>query len=365
MAAIRAWLWIVAAMILLMVVVGGATRLTESGLSITQWKPISGVVPPLGEAAWQAEFARYREIPQYARMNPDMDLAGFKSIFWWEWAHRLLGRLIGMVVALPLVGFWLAGRLTRDLKWKLTGLLLLGGLQGFVGWWMVSSGLTERTEVSQIRLAVHLVLASVTLAWTVWLAESLSPAPAAPDRSASGLRAGASVLLVGVLAQIGLGGLVAGLRAGRIYDTWPLMGEHLLPPTSELLFLQPLWRNLFDNAVTVQLDHRLLAYTLLVAGLAHAVHAMRVAPGHRAATTAWLLAAALVAQASIGIVTLVSGVPLGAALLHQAFAMVVLALAVTHRSGLRAAATTRARAVLSDPATEVIGFPAFAPGRAP
>ncbi len=362
--AIRIWLWIVAAMILAMVVVGGATRLTEAGLSITEWKPISGVVPPLSEADWQAEFARYRAIPQYAQMFPDMTLGGFKAIFWWEWGHRLLGRLIGLVVALPLAAFWIGGKLSRDMKWKMLGLLALGGLQGFIGWWMVKSGLTERTEVSQYRLAVHLVTASLTLALTVWFAESLSPPAPSPRQGARGLRLAASLLLGGVFVQLGLGALVAGLRAGKIYDTWPLMGNHLVPPTGELLFAHPLWRNVFENATTAQFDHRAMAYLLLVAAAANAIYAVRVAPGHIASRTAVVLAVALLCQASIGVVTLVSGVQLHAALLHQAFAMIVLAVAVTHRCSLRGiAGRDRLGAVpASEPGAEIIGLPGFAAG---
>ena len=229
--ALRLWLWLVAVMILAMVVVGGATRLTESGLSITQWKPISGVIPPLDAAAWQAEFDRYRAIPQYAAMFPDMDLAGFKSIFRWEWTHRLLGRLIGIAVAVPLAGFWLAGMLTRDLKLKLLGLLALGGVQGVIGWWMVSSGLSERVEVSQYRLAVHLLTASLTLCLTVWFAHSLGEVPAAPGGAAGRrLRGSASLLLCGVFVQLAFGALVAGLRAGRIDNTWATDGRPCRAP---------------------------------------------------------------------------------------------------------------------------------------
>ncbi len=335
---VRAWLWGVAALILAMVVVGGATRLTESGLSITEWKPISGIVPPLDGAAWQAEFDRYKQIPQYAAVFPDMDLAGFKSIFYWEWSHRLLGRVIGLAVALPLAGFWLAGALSRPLRWKLVGLLALGGLQGLIGWWMVKSGLADRTEVSQVRLATHLLVASATLALAVWLAESLAPPrPRGAVRGEGRLRVGATLLLVGVFVQLGLGALVAGLRAGRIYNTWPLMGGHLIPSAAELAPRAPLWRNPFETAVTAQFDHRAMAYLLLAGAVAHAVDCARAAPGSVASRTGTALAVLVAAQACIGVATLVWSVPLGAALAHQCFAMVVLAAAVTHRCGLRGA----------------------------
>ena len=336
--AVRLWLWIVALMILAMVVVGGATRLTESGLSITEWKPISGIIPPLTPGAWQAEFDKYKTVPQYARVFPDMDLQGFKSIFYWEWAHRLLGRMIGFVVALPLAWFWWSGALSRGLKVKLVGLLALGGVQGLIGWWMVKSGLVDRTEVSQYRLALHLLVAAATLALSVWFAGSLSTDPSAlVGRAADRIRASATLLIGGVVLQLGLGALVAGLRAGRVYNTWPLMGDRLVPSASELFFKTPLWRNPFENATTAQFDHRVVAYILLIAAIAHAIDCRRSAPGTMADKTSLALVAAMVCQASIGIATLIWSVPLGAALAHQAFAMIVLAVAVTHRCGLRRA----------------------------
>lgn len=354
MSLLRGWLWLIAATILLMVVVGGATRLSEAGLSITQWKPITGILPPLTTADWQAEFARYQALPQYAQLFPDMDLTGFKAIFWWEWGHRLLGRLIGLLVAAPLAWFWLSGRLTRGLKIKLLLLLVMGGVQGGIGWWMVTSGLSDRTEVAQDRLALHLLTASLTLAFTVWIAETTQPPRAMRSREASALRVSASLLLVGIFIQLGLGALVAGLRAGRIYQTWPLMGDHWLPPGRELTFFTPAWRNVIDNAVTAQFDHRVMAYLLLGGVLAHALHARWVAPRTEVSRTATLLATAVVMQASIGVLTLVTGVPLGAALLHQFFAMVVLVVGIVHRCGLR----TLHGPVNAD--AEIVGLPRLA-----
>ncbi len=334
---VRVWLWAVAACIFLMVVVGGATRLTQSGLSITEWKPVMGVLPPLGQAAWQAEFDRYKLIPQYAKLFPDMDLAGFKSIFYWEWAHRLLGRVIGIVVAVPLIGFWIAGRLTPGLKLRLVGLFALGGLQGLIGWFMVKSGLSERTEVSQYFLALHLVTASVTFVWAIWLAEGLRPPPptrANPARQR--LRATAGLIVGAVLLQVGLGALVAGLHAGLTYNSWPLMDGHLVPPLADLARQSPLWSNLFENVTTVQFDHRATAYLVLGLALYHAADSARVAPGTAAARRAVLLLGGVTAQAAIGIMTLLLVVPLWAALLHQAFAMAVLGTAVLHRRRLGA-----------------------------
>ena len=322
---VRWWLWIVAAMVLAMVVVGGATRLTESGLSITEWKPVTGVLPPLTDAGWLEEFEKYQQIPQYAQLAGAMDLAGFKFIYFWEWGHRLLGRVIGLVFALPLLWFALRRQLPSGFGWKLPGLLVLGGLQGLVGWWMVESGLSVRVEVSQYRLAVHLLLASLTFAALVWLATSLSP-----RKQAAGWRWLASALIVLVLLQIGLGALVAGLRAGLVYNTWPLMGDSFVPPLAELASQNPLWTNLFENQTTVQFVHRMTAYALLAFALLQAL----ASPSGPAARRAWALAGLVACQAGLGIATLLLAVPLWAALLHQAFAMLVLGMAVVHRQRL-------------------------------
>lgn len=328
--AVVVWLWIVAALVFAMVVVGGATRLTESGLSITEWKPITGVLPPLSDAAWQAEFEKYKQIPQYRELFPTMDLAGFKTIFFWEWGHRLLGRLIGLVFALPLAWFWLRGALTPRLKPQLLGLLALGALQGAVGWWMVASGLVHRVEVAQERLAIHLLLASLTFAWLVWLATGLrlgETARAAPLR----LRLLGGALVLVTLIQIGLGGLVAGLRAGLSYNTWPLMDGRFIPPWEHLAKLSPWWSNLLDNVTTVQFQHRMVGYALLALALVNALAAFR--PGrHRAdfrrAMTILLL---VVGQVALGVVTLLTHVQIHAALAHQAFAMIVLGMTVANR----------------------------------
>ena len=207
-AVIRIWLIVVALMIVAIVVVGGVTRLTDSGLSITEWQPVYGVIPPLGEAQWQEAFAKYRQTAEFRLVNPDMTLASFKAIFWWEWAHRLLGRLIGVVVLVPLVVLWVRGRIERKLKPRLVAIFLLGGVQGALGWWMVASGLGERTDVSQYRLGVHLVVASAILAYVIWVAQGLAPRRAAP--TPAGVRAGAALIVALTFVQIFLGGLVAG-----------------------------------------------------------------------------------------------------------------------------------------------------------
>jgi cytochrome c oxidase assembly protein subunit 15 len=333
--AVAIWLWSLAGLVFLMVIVGGATRLTESGLSITEWKPLTGVIPPLSPAEWLAEFENYKKIPQYAELFPDMDLRGFKFIFFVEWSHRLLGRLIGAAMVLPLIFFWAKGLLPPGIKPKLLGILALGTLQGFVGWWMVKSGLSERVEVAQERLAIHLLLASLTFAALVWLAASLKRGVAKiPERRLLRLRwfAGGMVLLI--LLQIGFGGLVAGLRAGRAFNTWPLIDGYFWPPLDKLTLLSPLWRNFLDNILLVQFQHRMIAYVLLALALAQAIYASRTAVGSRAVRRAWAVAGLVAMQASIGIATLVLVVPLWAGLLHQAFAMIVLGVAVAHAQAL-------------------------------
>ncbi|WP_237480073.1 COX15/CtaA family protein [Lichenibacterium dinghuense] len=348
LAPVRAWLWVVAGCIFAMVVVGGATRLTQSGLSITEWKPVMGVLPPLSDAAWAAEFERYKQIPQYALLNADMTLSGFKSIFYWEWAHRLLGRVVGSLVLLPLAFFWLTGRLTPALKPRLVGLFLLGGLQGVIGWFMVKSGLSARTEVSQYFLALHLVTASLAFVWAIWLAEGLRrAAPARRTPALDRFRTTSTALVWLVMLQIGLGAFVAGLHAGLSYNTWPLMDGHAVPPLADLARQSPLWSNLFENVTTVQFDHRTAAYVVLLVALFHAADAWSKAPGTGASRRAGLLLLAVLTQAAIGITTLLLVVPLWAALLHQAFAMVVLGTAVLHRRRLSAPALRVVQAVPS------------------
>ena len=345
--AVRAWLWLVAGCIFAMVVVGGATRLTQSGLSITEWKPVMGVLPPLSADAWQAEFEKYKAIPQYAQVFPEMDLAGFKAVFYWEWAHRLLGRVIGVLVAAPLLVFWLAGRLPQPLKPKLVALLALGGLQGVIGWFMVKSGLSERVEVSQYFLALHLVTASLTLGWTLWLAQGLRPAR--HPRALPAHYRGTATLLTGlVLLQVGLGAFVAGLHAGLTYNTWPLMDGRFVPPWADLIRQSPLWSNLFENVTTVQFDHRMTAYLVLLVAWFHASDGWRRLPGSRASRGATIVLGAVLIQVAFGIATLLLVVPLWAALLHQAWAMVVLGAAVVHRRAL--GAPRRLAAVQSAPA---------------
>jgi cytochrome c oxidase assembly protein subunit 15 len=333
--AIRLWLWAVAALIFGMVLVGGATRLTESGLSITEWQPVTGTIPPLTDAAWNAELEKYKAIPQYQHMNRGMSLAEFKTIYWWEWAHRLLGRLIGAAFLLPFLWFLWRGFVEPGLRSRLWAIFGLGAVQGGVGWWMVASGLAGRTEVSQYRLAFHLTLACVIYVAIIWTAERLvaRPAVAVSPRQ----RVGAVVLLVLVLAQIYLGALTAGLRAGLIYNTWPLIDGAFVPDAARLFFDQPLWRNFFENTLTVQFDHRMMAYTVLIVALLHAIDALRARGA--AATGAVVLALAVTLQAALGIVTLLYQVPIALGLAHQGLALVVLTISSLHAARSAAGVT--------------------------
>lgn len=326
--AVRWWLIGVAVLIALMVLVGGATRLTESGLSIVEWKPVTGTLPPLTEAQWHEAFEGYKKIPQYRELNAGMTLAEFKTIFWWEWAHRLLGRFIGVAYLLPFLYFLWRGALGAELKRRLWLIFALGGLQGAVGWWMVASGLTQRTEVSQYRLAVHLSLALIIFAAIVWTVQRMkgTPAVAAPPRQ----RLVSQLLLGLTFLQIYFGALVAGLRAGRAYNTWPTIDGAFIPSAERLFFEQPWWRNLFDNVLTVQFEHRMAAYLLLAVALWHAIDATRARAAGVVIRGAWWLAASVLLQAVLGILTLLNQVPIDLALAHQAMAIVVLTVAVVN-----------------------------------
>jgi heme a synthase len=332
------WLWCVAGLVFAMVLVGGATRLTESGLSIVEWKPVTGAIPPLGEADWQAEFAKYKTIPQYERLNRGMGLDEFKTIYWWEWGHRLLGRLIGAAFLLPFLWFLWRRSFDRRTGFGLAGIFALGSVQGAVGWWMVASGLTERVSVSQYRLAFHLTLACMIYAALVWTADRTRPPQAGEDREEAAarrvvprrLRWSAGALLGLALVQIYLGALVAGLRAGLIFNTWPLIDGSFIPRAADLFFAHPLLRNFFENTLTVQFDHRMVAYGLCTLALIHAVDARLYGRDKELATGAAFVAIAVLAQAGIGIMTLIRAVPIELALAHQAVALVLLTAATLH-----------------------------------
>jgi cytochrome c oxidase assembly protein subunit 15 len=326
--AVRLWLFAVAAMVAAIVLVGGATRLTESGLSITEWQPVMGALPPLSEAQWLTEFHRYQQIPQYHELNSGMSLDAFKTIFWWEWTHRLLGRLIGVVFLVPLLWFLWRGWIEPELRARLWLIFGLGALQGAVGWWMVASGLVHRVEVSQYRLATHLVLACVIYIAILWTALRLGEEPR--ETPPARIRVVAVGLLILVLGQIYLGALVAGLRAGYVYNTWPLIDGGLIPDTSQLFLAKPLWRNFFENALTVQFDHRMLAYAIWLGAAWHAIDTLRTARRGAAWRGALTLFVAVTLQAVLGIATLLWVVPLPLALSHQATAIAVLTVAVVH-----------------------------------
>ncbi|MGE7369851.1 COX15/CtaA family protein [Neorhizobium sp. NPDC001467] len=327
---IRLWLGLVIVTLFCLVLVGGATRLTDSGLSITEWKPIHGVIPPLNAAEWQEEFELYQRIPQYEQLNSHMTVEDFKSIFWWEWAHRFLARTIGLIFALPLAFFWLSGRIERQIRWPLVGTLALGGFQGFIGWWMVSSGLTKLTSVSQYRLATHLVIACLIFSACIWIMRGLAPQRNdAPPTRYSGWAAGGIAFLA--VFQIYLGALVAGLDAGLSFNTWPLMDGAYIP--ADLFLRDPWWINLFENHKTVQFIHRCGAYLLLAATLAHMLVTLTKVPSSVHARRAIILFALVCLQAAIGIATLLAQVPLDLALAHQGGALVVLGYAVAHWRG--------------------------------
>ena len=319
---VRDWLAVMAGLIAIMVVVGGATRLTDSGLSIVQWDLIMGTLPPLSAADWEEAFAQYRQIPEYELVNAGMSLHEFKSIFWWEWAHRNLGRFIGLAFALPLLWFSARGLVRGNLRWRLWGLFALVCLQGAIGWFMVSSGLSERVDVSQYRLALHLGTAFVLFGLVVWQVLALSR----PRGTGAEARLGgfAILMLCAVFAQILLGAFVAGLRAGLTYNSWPLMDGGFVP---EAYFGEPArFADLFERIAAVQFNHRLGAYLLFALAGAFAWRCYRAGPAYRRYGASMF--GAVTVQALIGIWTLVAVVPLPLGLLHQAGALGVLTVAV-------------------------------------
>jgi cytochrome c oxidase assembly protein subunit 15 len=334
--AVAVWLFFTAAMVFAMVVIGGITRLTGSGLSITEWQPIMGALPPLSDADWNEAFEKYKAIPQYALVNAGMSLDEFKYIFWWEWFHRLFGRLIGVVFALPFFAF-LAFRLLPErsvlgrfalpdrLVWRCAVLLVMGGMQGAIGWWMVSSGLSERMDVAPERLTVHLGLALLIFAGLIWTGLEAWNGPET-SRSPAGWSRGAAVLWGAVLFQCLLGGLVAGAKAGFIYTDWPLMNGAILAPVD---WGQGALAFLHDRAL-VQFNHRIWGYLLVIGATVYAVQAWRWKLAEGLGLAAIVVAVSVWLQAALGVVTLVNVVPIWLGGLHQAGAAVVLALATAN-----------------------------------
>lgn len=327
------WLLCVALLVVAMVAVGGATRLTDSGLSITEWKPLLGAIPPLSAADWVDAFSKYKTIPEYKLVNDGMSLAAFKAIYWWEWAHRFLGRFIGIAYGLPLLGFWLAGKIPNQLKLPLAVVLLLGGLQGFVGWYMVQSGLTERVDVSHYRLAMHLGLAFVILGSLIWLA--LMPRPFDPlvrlQSVAISARRLAVIIAALIFCQIILGAFVAGTKAGMTYNTWPLMDGQFVP--DGLWSKSPWYLNVVENLTMIQFNHRMMAYLLVGLAVVQALTITRRTENGQAIASAWWLAAAMVAQAGLGIWTLLAvdgAIPIGLGVTHQTMAAIIFAVAIWH-----------------------------------
>lgn len=325
------WLLICCALVFAMVVLGGVTRLTGSGLSMAEWRPIMGAIPPLDEAEWQRVFEIYQQTPEFIRVNPDMDVGGFKGIFWLEFLHRLLGRLLGFVFLLPMLYFVARKYIAlRELPWYLL-MLALGGAQGLIGKIMVASGQVDAPHVSQYRLVAHLAAAFLVYAMMLWRALSLRRSDANTTRHAWYKRSCALTALIGV--SVLSGGFVAGLKAGLIYNTFPMMGSHWIPPG--LAALDPPWRNLFDNSTTVQFDHRLLAITTFIVIVVYWLRARKADLPPRAAKANNALLHTGILQIALGISTLVLAVPTLLAVTHQAVALLLLTVALFLSHSLR------------------------------
>ncbi len=319
--AVRRWLFVMIGLVILMVMVGGATRLTGSGLSITEWRPVTGAIPPLDEQSWLTEFDKYRTSPQYQLLNAGMELAEFKFIYWWEWGHRQLGRLLGVVFGCGIFWFAFTGALRGRELLMAMALATLGGLQGTIGWIMVASGLKPgMIAVAPVKLMLHLTLASVILALLTLFAARFSP-PAKPERAAS--RGWAVAVLLVVLFQIALGALVAGSRAGLTFNTWPLMDGRFFPNPATLLAVSPLIENFVDNVAMVQFNHRVAAFLVLGVTLYAAIHSRSINPHGPAARRFVLIAGLVVLQFGLGVLTLIHAVPIVLGLVHQLLAMVI------------------------------------------
>lgn len=326
--AVGLWLLACCAMILAMAVIGAITRLTESGLSIMEWAPVSGILPPLSQGEWERVFALYRQIPEYMQENAGMTLDEFKTIFWWEYIHRLWGRLIGVVFAVPLAWFWLRGRIDRPLGWRLLIAFALGAAQGLLGWFMVASGFAERTDVSQYRLTAHLLLALAIYGYLLWLALGvLWPNPERSDDPATpALRRALVGLLALVAITIASGGFVAGLNAGLTYNSFPLMDGDLIPRGYGMM--TPWFANLFENIAAVQFNHRLLAVLTVTLAVALWLWSLSrdLAPGAQMGFAALAILALI--QLALGITALLLVVPVTLGALHQAGAILVLTAAL-------------------------------------
>lgn len=318
-AALARWLWAVALLVIAVVAVGGITRLTESGLSITEWKPVSGVLPPLTETAWQAEFEKYKQIPEYKAINLDMTLDGFKAIFFWEWLHRILGRLVGMALLVPLAWFAWRRAIPAGYGWRLLALAALVGLQGAIGWWMVASGLAYRTDVSHFRLATHLLTALFLLAGLVWTARDLAALARNPEARPARLTGAATGIIAILFVQLLLGAWVAGLNAGYVASTWPLMNDHFVPEGID--WSGGVWLAVTNDPFLLHFLHRWWSWAAAAALLLLA----RTLTRRGARTEARLLLLVVITQMTLGILTVVSGVSLWIAVLHQVTGAILVA----------------------------------------
>ena len=324
MGMVRIWLIVMALLVCAMIIVGGATRLTDSGLSITEWQLITGFVPPLNESQWMVAFEKYKQIPEFQIINSDMTLSGFKFIYWWEWGHRFLGRMVGIVFLVPYLLFLWRGYIGGALNRRLIVIFILGGLQGALGWYMVASGLVDRVDVSQYRLAAHLGMAFLILAAILWTLQSIAPSRKRNTNSAAVYMA--ALLAILIFAQILLGALVAGTDAGFTYNTWPLMDGRLIP--NGLFVMDPAFVNFFENVLTIQFDHRMAAYLVWILIIYHAVRmTMTQSDG---ANSAIFLAIIATLQVALGIWALLAAVPLSLGVLHQGGAIILFALAIVH-----------------------------------
>ncbi len=331
---VAVWLLACCALVFAMVVVGGVTRLTHSGLSIVEWQPIVGALPPLNDQQWAETFAKYKLTPEYRQVNQGMSLAAFKSIFWWEYFHRLLGRAIGALFLLPLLWFWLRGRIDRPLALKFGAIFALGALQGAMGWYMVMSGLVDDPRVSQFRLTAHLSIAVAIYAAMLWAALDLFyRAEGNAGGSQAALRKFSWIITAAVAYMIATGGFVAGIRAGFAYNSFPLMNGYVLPP--ELFMLDPWYRNFFYNMATVQFDHRLGAWLLALFVPWFWLRSRREVLPPRGRLACHLLALMLAVQVSLGIATLLLVVPVPLAAAHQAGALLLLTAALFANHALR------------------------------
>ena len=325
--AVAYWLFVIAGMIAVMVLVGGLTRLTGSGLSITEWRPVTGAIPPLSDADWQAEFARYQGTPQYDLLNRGMGLAAFKSIYWWEWTHRLLGRLIGVAFAVPFIAFLWQRRIDRALAGRLAVMFLLGAGQGALGWWMVQSGLVEaRVAVSQYRLAAHLGLAIILFGYIFWTALEVIGARTTAIAGASQFRSRVFVFAGLILAQMLLGAFVAGLDAGQAFSTWPTYAGVWIPPG--LYDLSPWWINHFENHALVHFQHRTLGYVVAAAAVWLYLSVRAIGPDKPLKIAGAHVVVLTALQIALGVFTVMSGVALPLAALHQIVALALLACAL-------------------------------------